>query len=169
MIDLQEPFLGVIWERDRLLNNAKLLIAAANTLSIPVIATTQYRQKLGGPIPEAAASLHGNAVVDKLSFSCAQSDEFRRRLVESGREQILICGVETHICVLQTALDLAHLGYQAHCAADAVSSRSVEKHKLGMETIRDAGVIPCSAEGAVFELLKQAGTPEFKTLQALVK
>lgn len=170
MIDLQEPFLGVIWERERLLKSAKLLVEAANVLSIPVIATTQYRQKLGGCTQEIEERFTPNtAVLDKTCFSCMQSEEFRRLLVDTGREQIVLCGLETHICVLQTALDLLHQGYQVHCVADAVSSRTVEKHKLGMEKIRDAGVIPCSAEGAVFELLREAGTPQFKAIHPLLK
>lgn len=170
VIDLQDSFLRVIWERERVIAAARLLIESAKVLGIPILASTQYAQKLGGPSAEIESLLPAQThPIDKLCFSCAQSDAFRASLVESGRDQILLCGVETHICVLQTALDLAHQGYQVHCAADAVSSRTVEKHKLGMEKIRDSGVIPCSAEGAVFELLGEAGTPEFKALQALVK
>ena len=90
-------------------------------------------------------------------------------MAASGRQQILLCGVETHICVSQTALDLVHLGYQVHIAADAVSARSLEKHKLGMERMRDSAVLPCAAEAAVYELLREAGTPEFKSILQLVR
>ena len=109
------------------------------------------------------------APFDKMSFSCAGSPEFMNHLRSVGRTQILICGLETHICVTQTVLDLAAHGYQVHVAADAVSSRSVDKHKLGMERIRDNAVLPCAAEGAVYELLSAAGTPQFKAILALVK
>ncbi len=81
----------------------------------------------------------------------------------------MLCGVETHICVSQTALDLMHRGYQVHVAADAVSSRSLEKHKLGMERMRDSSVLPCAAEAAVYELLREAGTPAFKSLLPFIK
>ncbi|HEX5322474.1 MAG TPA: isochorismatase family protein [Capsulimonadaceae bacterium] len=171
VIDLQDPFLKVIWERERLISAARLLVEAAKTLDIPLLTTVQYREKLGGVTSQIAEILPPSASdpIDKLTFSCAANPDFRSLLSASGRDQILLCGLETHICVQQTALDLIHQGYQVHCAADAVSARSVERHKLGMEKMRDAGVIPCAAESAVFELLREAGTPEFKALQQLVK
>jgi len=86
-----------------------------------------------------------------------------------GRKQIVLCGVETHICVTQTALDLIDAGYQVHIAVDAVSSRTMEKHKLGMERLRDNGALPIATEAAVYELLGQAGTPAFKAILPLVK
>jgi isochorismate hydrolase len=169
VIDLQAPFLGVIWERERLLSAARLLVEAAKILSIPILATTQYAEKLGGIVPEIVLPQGASEPIDKLTFSSAANSQFRELLNASGRDQILLCGLETHICVQQTALDLVHLGYQVHCAADAVSARSIDRHKLGMEKMRDAGVIPCAAESAVFEMLREAGTPEFKALQGLIK
>jgi len=106
---------------------------------------------------------------DKRDFSAAGSEAFRQAVTESGKKQIVLCGVETHICVSQTAHDLLHAGYQVHVVADAVSSRTLEKHKLGMERIRDASISPCAAEAVVYEWLEKAGTPEFKEILKLVR
>lgn len=171
VVDMQEPFLRVIHDRERLTDNVLLLIKAAQVLGVPIVSSVQYAQRLGGFAPEIASALpiQAPAPVDKLSFSCAGSPDFLTLLQETDRKQVLLCGVETHICVAQTALDLAEQGFQVHVAADAVSSRSLEKHKLGMERIRDSAVLPCAAEGAVYELLREAGTAEFKSILALVK
>ncbi len=171
VVDMQEPFLRDIYERERVVRNTRLLMQAAVILHVPILATLQYATRMGGCVPEIAALLPEDApaLLDKLSFSCAGSDAFLSVLRETGRKQVLLCGVETHICVAQTALDLAALGYQTHVAADAVSSRALETHKLGMERMRDSGVLPCAAEAAVYELLQEAGTPEFKAVLSLVK
>ena len=170
-VDLQEPFLRHIPDRERLVANVDLLIRAAGHLDVPVLVTLQYASRMGGVVPEIAAALPAGSAppCDKMTFSCAGTDAFIEALSSTGRTRVLLCGVETHICVAQTALDLIALGYQVHCAADAVSSRSLERHKLGMEKMRDAGVTPCAAEAAVFELLRDAGAPEFKSIHALVK
>lgn len=171
VVDMQEPFLRGVHAREGLISNVCLLVQAAALLGVPTLATLQYAERMGGILPSVAGVLPtgGPEPLDKLTFSCAGSAAFRDYLEAAGRRQILLCGVETHICVAQTALDLAHLGYQTHVAADAVSSRTVEKHKLGMERIRDCAVLPCAAESAVYELLQEAGTAEFKAILRLVK
>ncbi len=171
VVDMQEAFLRVMHGPDVLTANALLLMRSVAVLGVPVIATTQNAARLGGLAPEVAAALSPDAPapLDKLTFSCTGSEPFLAALAQSGRRQILLCGVETHICVAQTALDLVRLGYSAHIAADAVSSRTLEKHKLGMERARDGGVLPCAAEAAVYELLGAAGTPAFKQILSLVK
>ena len=170
VVDMQEPFLGVIHGRDALTSNVVLLCQAARVLQIPVIATVQYAQRMGPVVPEIAQTLgEQTAPINKLSFSCAESPEFQKALLAAGRHQIVVCGVETHICVSQTAHDLLHAGYRVHVAADGVSSRTLEKHKLGMERIRDAQIKPCAAEAVVYEWLREAGTPEFKEILNLVK
>jgi nicotinamidase-related amidase len=170
-VDLQEPFLRTIHERDRVIANSRLLIQAAHVLGVPVVTTLQYASRMGGLVPEIAELFAetGKSDYDKLVFSCCGSDEFTAALDASDRRQVLLCGVETHICVAQTALDLLHRGYQVHVSPDAVSSRTLERHKLGMEKIRDAGGLPTAAEAAVFELLYAASAPEFKAIHALVK
>ena len=172
VVDMQEPFLSAIFERERLTQNVLLLSRAARILGVPTLATVQYTARMGGIVPAVAHALPDGvalAALDKLCFSCAGSDAFLDALARTGRKQVLLCGIETHICVSQTAHDLLHAGYQVHVAADAVSSRSLEKHKLGMERIRDAGIRPCAAEAAIYEWLREAGTPEFKEILALVR
>lgn len=172
VIDMQEPFSAVMHDRERLVANVRLLVQTAVTLGVPIIPTTQYAERMGGVVPEITTLYRDFAVStpkDKLCFSCAGADGFSAGLAALSRRQILLCGVETHICVSQTALDLVHQGYQVHVAADAVSSRTPEKHKLGMERLRDSGVLPCAAEAAVYELLREAGTPAFKSLLPFIK
>lgn len=171
VVDMQEPFLGVIHERERLTANVVLLLQTAGLLGIPVLTTVQYAARMGGVVGAVAGALPpGTPIpIDKMCFSCAGSDEFVRALAATGRKQVLLCGVETHICVSQTAHDLLQAGYQVHVAADAVSSRSLEKHKLGMERIRDSGIRPCAAEAAVYEWLAEAGTDAFKAVLKWVK
>ena len=172
VVDMQEPFLRGIHDREWLVGNVRLLVEAAAVMQIPVIPTVQYAERMGSVVPEimqAFRDFPSSAPVDKMCFSCAGAEGFLDGIAALGRPQILLCGVETHICVSQTALDLVSQGYQVHVAADAVSARSLEKHKLGMERMRDSGVLPCASEAAVYELLRRAGTPEFKTILALVK
>lgn len=167
VVDMQEPFLNAMHGRDAQLANVLLLCRAAKILGVPTVATTQYASRMGGVVSEVAEALGGGEVQDKMTFSCAGSVAFLERL--TGFRQVVICGVETHICVTQTALDLLHLGYQVHVCPDAVTSRTVEKHKLGMERLRDSGVVPCAAEASVYEWMVAAGTPEFKQILPLVK
>lgn len=168
-IDLQPTFLGVIHDADRVLSSVRLLLQSAAILGVPVIATTQNAARLGGIDETVAALLVDAPVVDKMVFSAARSDEFAGFLAGYGCRQVVLCGVETHICVTQTALDLIDSGYQVHIAVDACSSRSMEKHKLGMERLRDNGAQPIATEAAVYELLGEAGTPAFKQILPLVK
>ncbi len=172
VIDMQEPFLNVMYDRERLAANVRLLVQSAIVMHIPVVPTTQNAVRLGGVAAEISGAFPEGTMpvlADKMAFSCAEADGFLKGLTALGRHQIVLCGLETHICVSQTALDLVHLGYQVHVAADAVSSRSLETHKLGMERMRDCGVLPCAAEAAVYEWLREAGTSTFKAILPLVK
>ncbi|MBV9848731.1 MAG: isochorismatase family protein [Armatimonadetes bacterium] len=172
VVDMQEPFLRNIHDRGRLLENVLLLIQSANILGVPILTTVQYAERMGGVVPEVERALpvhHAMPPLDKMCFSCASQPEFLDAVRSSHRHQLLLCGVETHICVSQTALDLVASNYQVHVAADAVSSRTLEKHKLGMERLRDSGVLPCAAEAAVYELLREAGSSEFRAILKLVR
>lgn len=169
LVDLQGPFLAGAFERERVIAHSRLLIQAAQALHVPIVATLQYSKRMGGLVPEIA-ELFGDELpptFDKLVFSCCGSDEFNTAVAKY--RQVLLCGVETHICVAQTALDLTHRGFQVHAASDALSSRTQERHELGLEKLKSAGVIPCASEAAVFEWLYEASAPEFKAVHALVK
>jgi len=170
-LDLQEPFLRKIFNRHELVQKCQFLILSAQTLDIPILWTTQYCEKMGAILPAFATDLEIGTPqsIDKLTFSAAANHTFTEALHGLNREQVLLCGVETHICVAQTAFDLQHLDYQVHVAADAVSSRRIEDHDLGIEKMRDRGILSNSAEGAVMELLLEAGTAEFKSILNLIK
>lgn len=166
IIDIQEKLLPPIHEGERLLSNARLLLRLAGILELPVLATTQYARGLGGTVPEIAELLHDSVkVFDKLEFSCFGSGEFCGAAGKlPGREQLLVCGMETHICVLQTTLAALQRGYTIHVAADAVGSRSEFNWRAGLERMRDAGAVISSTEMAIYELLGASGTPAFKRM-----
>ena len=171
VIDMQEPFLRKIQRSRDLYRHVDLLLDIARILEIPVIATVQYSDRMGGIVPRVYQKLPSvsRPPLDKLCFSCSGDEEIAARIAESGRKQILICGVETHICVSQTALDLLTASYQVHVAADSVSARSESTHQIGLDRMRRAGVTVTSAEAAIYELLYQAGTPQFKEALRLIK
>jgi nicotinamidase-related amidase len=170
VIDVQGSLFAAIPDSAPLLSRIALLVQAAKVLGVPVLATTQNAARLGETLPALRELLpDGSSPLDKLSFSAVRNEAFRSAVEETGRSQVVVCGVETHICVAQTAIDLLRLGYAVTVVPDACGSRSVERHKLGMERIRDLGVLPAAAESVVYEWLEEAGTPEFRTILSLVK
>ena len=116
-----------------------------------------------------AEHLEGVEPIEKVCFSAVQADGFSRTLQDARRDQVLLCGIETHVCVNQTALDLLSDGVEVHVVQDAVSSRTAENRALGLHKMERSGATVTSVETALFELVRQAGTPEFKQVQALVK
>lgn len=170
VIDMQEPFLRNLHERERVMQNIPALIQGCSTMRVPIVVTTQYAEKMGDLHP-AVRSILSNRVTphNKMGFSCCSSPAFVSELQRSGRKQILLCGVETHICVSQTAHDLIGLGFQVHAVADALASRSEENWRLGLDKMRQGGVVLSSVEMALYELLQEAGTPEFRQILGLIK
>ena len=171
VIDIQEKLLPPIHEGARLLRNAKLLLRLASILKMPVMATTQYARGLGATVPQIAELLPpSTSVHDKVEFSCFGSEEFcdaAGRL--PGREQLLVCGMETHICVLQTTLAALERGYTVHVIADAVGSRSEFNWQTGLGRMRAAGAVISSTEMAIYELLRASGGPAFKEMLPWLK
>src|SRR5215470_17523367 len=165
VIDIQERLLLPIFDKERLIRNSQLLIRLAKILSLPVIATTQYAKGLGQIVPEIASLLPQTEALDKLEFGCFGSGEFCSQVAQlRGRNTLLLCGMETHICVLQTALGALNQGHIVHVAADAVSSRTQLNWKLGLERMRDAGAVISSTEMMIYELLGRSGSPEFREM-----
>jgi|SRR6266481_118466 len=170
VIDIQEKLLVAIHEKERLVRNAKLLVHLANILSLPVIVSTQYVKGLGPASPEIMELLPQVNPVDKLEFGCFGNGEFCSTLAkQSGRSTLLLCGMETHICVLQTALGALNQGHTVHVAADAVGSRTELNWKIGLERMKTAGVVISSTEMMIYELLGQSGTAEFKEMLKYLK
>jgi nicotinamidase-related amidase len=171
VIDIQEKLLPPIWEKERLVRNAQLLIRLAGILKIPALVTTQYSKGLGNTVPEVASLLPETPSVDKLMFSCFGSDVFCSLIkrLPGHRTTALLCGMETHICVMQTALGALREGYLVHVAADAVSSRTDLNWRIGLERMRAAGAILSSTEMIIYELLRSSGAPAFKELLPYLK
>lgn len=170
VIDIQEKLLPPIWEKERLVRNSQLLIRLAYTMNIPVVVTTQYAKGLGQIVPEIASLLPDANPMDKLEFGCFGNGDFCSAVGRmAGRNTLLICGMETHICVMQTALGALNQGLNVHVAADAVSSRAELNWKLGLERMRDAGAVISSTEMMMYELMGKSGTPVFKEMLKWIK
>ena len=166
VIDIQEKLLPPIYEKERLVRNAQLLLRLAGILKIPAIATTQYEKGLGKTVPDVAALLPQTAAIDKLEFGCFNSSGFCStvRSLPGQRNTMLLCGMETHICVMQTALGALNRGYLVHVAADAVGSRTEFNWKIGLKRMRAAGAVISSTETIIYELLRASGTAAFKEM-----
>lgn len=171
VVDIQERLLPPIWENERLVRNAQLLIRLAGILKIPALVTTQYKQGLGNTVPEVAALLPDTPAIDKVMFSCFGSDAFCNLLkrLPGQRTTVLLCGMETHICVMQTALGALREGYLVHVASDAVSSRTELNWRIGLERMGAAGAILSSTEMMMYELLRSSKAPAFKELLPYLK
>lgn len=171
VVDMQEKLLPPIWEKERLVRNVQLLIRLAGILKIPAVVTTQYAKGLGSTVPEIASLLPDTPSIDKLMFSCFGSDVFCSLLkrLPGQRTTVLLCGIETHICVMQTALGALRDGYLVHVASDAVSSRTELNWRIGLDRMRAAGAILSSAEMIVYELLRSSGAPAFRELLPYLK
>lgn len=166
VVDIQEKLLPPIFQKEQLVKNAQLLIRLASILNMPAIVTTQYAKGLGGTVPEVASLLPDVQAIDKQMFSCFGSDVFCSMLkrLPGNRTTVLLCGMESHICVMQTALGALREGYLVHIATDAVSSRTEWNWKMGLERMRAAGAILSTTEMAIYELLRSSGAPEFKEM-----
>ncbi len=170
VIDMQEPFLRNIFEQERVVTNVSALIQGAAILRLPVVATTQYAERMGGIVPEILKVMPPlRPPFDKMAFSSYSAPAFVSEVQRSGRKQIILCGVESHICVCQTALEMTAAGFQVHVAVDAVSSRSEANWKLGIDKMRQGGVLVSSVEAALYEMLHEAGTPEFRDILKIIK
>jgi len=169
VIDIQERLAVAMAERERVVANTGHLIAAARLLGVPVVLTEQYPKGLGPTVPELRAALDPAPAIEKLTFDCCGEPSFAPALDQTGRSTVIVCGMETHICVLQTVLGLLATGMNVHVAADAVCSRNPENTRIALELQRDAGAVITCTETVLFQLLGRAGTPEFKAIQARIR
>ncbi len=165
VVDVQEAFRPAVLDFERVARNAATLVQGARILGVPVVVTEQYPRGLGETVPELAEHLDGVERLEKTAFSAAAADGFDLE----GRDQALLCGIETHVCVSQTAHDLLGRGTEVHVALDAVTSRTEQNRDIGMRKMEESGAIVTSVETALFELLGAAGGDEFKAVQGLVK
>ena len=166
VIDIQQKLLPPIFQKEQLVRNAQLLIRTAGILLIPTLLSTQYAKGLGSTVPEISSLLTGTEAVDKTLFSCFGSDAFCELLkrLPGQRNTLLLCGMESHICVTQTALGALREGYLVHVASDAVSSRTEWNWKIGLDRMSAAGAIISSTEMMIYELMRSSSSAAFKEL-----
>ncbi|HOV04642.1 MAG TPA: hydrolase [Hyphomicrobiales bacterium] len=172
VIDIQERLLPAMADSAAVLRNAGIVIAAARRLKVPVVLTEQYPKGLGPTVPEIVAAAGEARVFEKLAFSAMRDARTAKALVDrrgSGRPQVVVCGIEAHVCVLQTALDLKERGFDVFVVADAVSSRVRGSHETALQRMAAAGVVAVTAEMVAFEWVEAAGTDDFKAIARLVK
>jgi nicotinamidase-related amidase len=166
VVDIQEKLLPPIFHKEQLVRNAKLLIRAAGVPKIPAIATTQYAKGLGKTVAEVAELLPEAEAIDKDQFSCFGSEAFcgRVKRLPGNRNTLLLCGMESHICVMQTALGALREGYIVHVASDAVGSRTEWNWRAGLERMREAGAVMSSTEMMIYELMRSSSSAAFKEM-----
>lgn len=166
VVDIQEKLLPPIFQKERMVRNSQLLIRLAKILDLPVLLSTQYSKGLGATIPEIASLLPEVAPLEKNEFGCFNNDAYCARVksLPGDRNTLLVCGMESHICVMQTALGALNSGYIVHVASDAVSSRTELNWQVGLERMRAAGAVISSTEMMIYELLRTSIGPAFKEM-----
>jgi len=169
IIDVQDKLARVMCDRDELFLNLKKLVRGMQALGVPIIVTEQYPQGLGRTVPELAQLLCDVQPIAKLSFSCCGEERFLKEIKVLNHRQVLVAGIEAHVCVYQTVVDLLGAGYEVQVVGDAVSSRTVENREIGLEKMRSAGADITSTEMALFELLKVAQGETFKEISRIVR
>ena len=169
IVDVQESFRSNINNFSDLTRNITIMAEAAKILKLPVVVTEQYPQGLGNIVAEISACLGEHKLFEKSCFSCCGSEPFMSYLEGTGRKQIVVTGIEAHVCINQTVHDLMEAGYQVHLVTDAISSRSQKNRETGIEKMLKSGAIPSSVETSLFEMLVEANTETFKAVQRLVK
>lgn len=170
VVDVQERLCRAMDAQvlEKLIGNVSILIETATELGLPAIATEQYVKGLGETVPALKEKLAAPSL-EKMTFSCCGGDGFLETLARSGRRQVILTGMESHVCVLQTALELLSKGYLVHLVCDAVMSRRKDSWKTALKTLAAAGAVLTSTEAVLFQLLRVAGTEEFKKLSKLVR
>lgn len=172
VIDIQERLLPAMAGGEAVVRNSGILLQAAALTKVPVIITEQYPKGLGPTVAPVAAAAAGGRTLEKLSFSAMRDQKIAKVLVDgrsNGRPQVVVCGIEAHVCVLQTAIDLKDRGFDVFVVADAISSRAEHSHAIALSRMNAAGVVPVTSEMVVFEWVEAAGSETFKAASRLVK
>jgi nicotinamidase-related amidase len=169
IIDFQERIFPVIHENEKLARNVPVLIEGLKILGVPVLVTEQYVKGLGPTIAAVAQKIEGIERIEKASFSCCDEPRVMLELAASGCEYVIVAGIESHVCVLQTVIDLKSNGYIPVVVEDCISSRKIGDKMMALERMRHEGVIITTYEAVLFELLRFSGTDEFKAISKLVK
>lgn len=169
VVDIQAKLNPVMFDPERAPRGAAKLLRGAEILGIPALVTEQYPKGVGATVDSLQAQMPDGCPIEKDCFSCMGDDGFIDAFSALGRSQVVLAGIEAHVCVLQTALQLLDAGLEVYVVADATASRTEENHRAGLERIRDAGGWVVTVEMVLFEWLKRSGTPEFKAISQLIK
>ncbi len=169
VIDFQEKLVPHMFGTDQIARNINILVQGMKILDVPLIATQQYTKGLGPTIPELEKYLKDISIIEKLSFSCCEEENFMQELNTHGSKVVIISGIEAHVCVLQTTIDLIHLGYQPVVVEDCISSRKMNDMKIALHRMGKEGAIITTFESILFELCQIAGNEKFKAISKLVK
>ncbi|GEN36641.1 isochorismatase family protein [Aneurinibacillus danicus] len=169
VVDVQGRLARIVHESETLIGNLEKLIQGVQLLEIPIIWVEQYPEGLGSTVEEVAQYLTGLKPIRKVSFDACRNETFIQAVKATGRRQLLIAGIETHICVYQTSVGLKALGYEVQVLTDAVSSRTLANKEIGLEKMKSAGIAWTSIETALFELMKTAESDRFKQMIKLLK
>ena len=169
IVDIQEKLSRTMHAREEFIANVQRLVRGARALGVPIVWAEQNPKGLGPTVPEVAELLRDLTPISKFSFSCGASEPCMQQLRQIGRTHVLIAGIETHVCVYQTALELLEKGYHVEVVADACSSRTLQNKQIGLDKMRGAGAAITCVETALFELLKVAEGPVFKQILQIVK
>lgn len=168
VVDVQEKLMPLVEDHQRITWNIRRLLDGANVLSVPVIATEQYPKGLGATLPELSERIEP-VIPDKLSFSCGECGELFTQLPAQDIHKLLVCGIEAHVCVQQTVLDLIAAGFCVYVAVDAAGSRCALDKEVALRRMESSGATLTTTEAALFEWCEKAGTPEFKAISQLVR
>ena len=169
VVDVQGKLAQLMHGREALFKNIQILVQAAKFLEIPILWCQQCPDALGPTVPEIVQLLNENEPINKSAFSCCGDEQFNAGLKELARNQILLCGIETHVCIYQTAVDLLGRGFNVIVIADAVSSRTIENKQIAINRLAAEGANISCTEMALFELLKTAEHPKFRQIAKLIK
>ncbi len=169
IVDIQERLASVMSERKKVVDNCLHLIELSKLLNFPVILNEQYPKGLGPTVSEIKDALNPYEPLEKLTFSCCKGPSFMGKLSHAGRKKIILTGMETHVCVLQTCIGLLDAGYTVHAVSDAICSRTKENFRTALNFMRDAGAAITCTETVLFQLLEKAGTEEFKIISKRIK
>ncbi|MGN7387476.1 hydrolase [Sporosarcina sp. SAFN-015] len=169
LVDVQGKLARIVHDSEELIDNLRKLISCLRILNVPIIWLEQYPDGLGSTVEEVAEQLEGLTPIPKMTFSAYKTEAFRNALLTTQKSQILIAGIETHICVYQTAADLKESNYDVQIVEDAVSSRTLANKQLGLEKMEALGIFGTSVEMAIYELLESADAKEFKQILKIIK
>jgi nicotinamidase-related amidase len=169
VIDIQEKLLPHIYEGENILQNCLTLIEGLKILAIPIIITQQYTKGLGATVPSIVQKFPEFAYIEKISFSCHEEPAFREQILSLGKSNIILCGIESHVCVLQTCIDLLSAGLIPVVVEDCISSRKPNDKRIATDRMRKEGACITTCESLLFELTRFAGSETFKNISRIVK